>query len=123
MELFDDISFKTSRLVTKTYSTSFSIAVSFLNEDMQRAICSIYGFVRFADEIVDTFHHVNQKLVLDSFERDYYEAIENGISLNPVLHSFALTIKQYNIPAHLIEAFLKSMRTDLNKNLYHNNNE
>jgi len=123
MDSFDSISFKTSKLVTKTYSTSFSIAVSFLNKDMQLAIYSIYGFVRFADEIVDTFHHVNQKLILDNFERDYHEAIENGISLNSVLHSFTLTVKKYNIPAHLIEAFLKSMRADLNKRLYKNHNE
>ncbi len=123
MLLFNEISFKTSKLVTKTYSTSFSIAVSFLNKEMQDAIYSVYGFVRLADEIVDTFHHVNQKLVLDNFEKDYYETLTNGISMNPVLHSFALTVKKYNISAHLIKAFLKSMRADLEKLNYNNETE
>ena len=123
MLLHTEISFKTSQLVTKAYSTSFSIAVSLLNKDMQRAIYSIYGFVRFADEIVDTFHHVNQKLVLDNFERDYYEAITNNISMNPILHSFALTVKKYSIPSHLVHSFLKSMKADLNKLNYNNTSE
>lgn len=118
MDIFDDISFQTSKLVTKAYSTSFSIAVSFLDEEMQRSIYGIYGFVRFADEIVDTFQHVDQKQALDQFERDYYHAAATGMSLNPILHSFALTVKKYGIPPHLIEAFLKSMRADLNKHLY-----
>lgn len=123
MKLYDEISFKTSKLVTRTYSTSFSIAVGFLNNEMQDAIYSIYGFVRLADEIVDTFHQVNQKLVLDNFEKDYYETLTNGISMNPVLHCFALTVKKYNIPTLLIEAFLKSMRADLDKLNYNNHTE
>jgi len=123
MDLFDEISFKASKLVTKTYSTSFSIAVSFLSKEMRHAIYSIYGFVRFADEIVDTFHHVKQKLVLDNFERDYHEAIENGISLNPILHSFVLTVKKYKIPSDLVDSFLKSMRADLNKLNYNDSSE
>ncbi len=123
MILYNEISFETSKLVTKAYSTSFSIAVSFLNKEMQDSIYSIYGFVRLADEIVDTFHHVNQKLVFDQFEKDYYETLSIGISMNPVLHSFALTVKKYNIPAHLIEAFLKSMRADLEKLNYNNDTE
>jgi phytoene/squalene synthetase len=90
---------------------------------MQQAIYSIYGFVRFADEIVDTFHTINQKLVLDHFERDYYDAMINGISMNPVLHSFALTVKKYNIPSHLVDSFLKSMKTDLDKQVYNNTDE
>lgn len=121
--MHNEISFKTSKLVTKAYSTSFSIAVSFLTKDMQNAIYSIYGFVRFADEIVDTFHNVNQKLVFENFEREYYEAMENGISLNPILHSFILTVKKYNIPDHLVASFLKSMKADLTKNVYSNENE
>jgi len=123
MDLFDEISFKTSRLVTKTYSTSFSIAVNSLSKEMQLAIHSVYGFVRLADEIVDTFHHVNQQMVFDNFERDYYETIANGISMNPILHSFALTVKKYNIPSHLIDSFLKSMRADLKKLEYNSTNE
>jgi len=123
MELYNEISFKTSALITKKYSTSFSIAVSFLPNEMRQAIYSIYGFVRFADEIVDSFHSVNQKLVLDTFERDYYEAINNGISLNPILHSFMLTIKKYKIPSQLVESFLKSMKSDLDKQTYNNADE
>jgi phytoene synthase len=123
MELFNEISFKTSKLITRKYSTSFSIAVSFLPNEMRQAIYSIYGFVRFADEIVDTFHSVNQKLVLELFERDFYNAMENGISMNPVLHSFTLTLKKYKIPLHLVYSFLKSMKTDLNKQVYNNSDE
>jgi len=123
MNLFNEISFSTSRLITQKYSTSFSIAVSFLPVEMRKAIYSIYGFVRFADEIVDTFDSVNQKLILENFERDYHEAISNGISMNPVLHSFALTVKKYNIPSHHIESFLKSMKIDLDKQIYYSNEE
>jgi phytoene synthase len=123
MELFDEISYKTSKLITQKYSTSFSIAVSFLPSDMRKAIYSIYGFVRFADEIVDTFHAINQKLVLDNFERDCYEAIDNGISMNPVLNSFAITVKKHAIPHRLINSFFKSMRTDLVKQVYYNSDE
>ncbi len=118
MDLFDKIAFKTSELITRKYSTSFSIAVSLLPKQTRRAIYSIYGFVRFADEIVDTFHGVNQKQVLANFERDYYEALELGISLNPVLQAFALTVRKYNIPAHLVNSFLKSMKSDLDKRFY-----
>ena len=123
MDLYTEISFKTSKLITRKYSTSFSIAVSFLPREMRNAIYSIYGFVRFADEIVDTFNTVNQKLVLDTFERDYYHAIDNGMSMNPVLHSFILTIKKYKIPTHLVDSFLKSMKTDLEKQVYNNTDE
>jgi phytoene/squalene synthetase len=123
MDLFDNIAFKTSKLVTRKYSTSFSIAVSLLPQNTRQAIYSIYGFVRFADEIVDTFHEINQKLVLDNFERDYNEALSNGISMNPVLHAFAITVKQYKIPSQLINSFLKSMRTDLEKQIYFNSAE
>lgn len=123
MDLYDEISFKTSKLITRKYSTSFSIAVSFLPGEMQQAIYSIYGFVRLADEIVDTYHSINQKLVLDNFERDYYEAVANGISMNPVLHSFVLTMKKYQVPLHLVDSFLKSMKTDLNKQVYNNTTE
>ena len=120
MQIYTEIAFKTSKLVTKAYSTSFSLAVRTLSKEMQRAIYSIYGFVRLADEIVDTFHTVNQELVFDTFERDYNEALINGISMNPILHSFVLTTKKYNIPTHLVESFLKSMRADLKKLNYNN---
>jgi phytoene/squalene synthetase len=114
-KLYDSISFRTSRLITKSYSTSFSSAVSFLNSDIQNAIYSIYGFVRLADEIVDTFHEYDKKALLDKFERDFNEAVNYGISLNPALNSFQQTVKKYNIDDALIRAFLKSMRTDLYK--------
>jgi 15-cis-phytoene synthase len=123
MDLFNEISFKTSKLITQKYSTSFSIAISFLPNEMRQAIYSIYGFVRFADEIVDTFHTINQKLVLDNFERDYKDAMANGISMNPVLHSFVQTVKKYKIPTHLVDSFLKSMKADLEKQVYNNTDE
>jgi phytoene/squalene synthetase len=123
MDLFSKVAFKTSKIVTKTYSTSFSLAVSMLENEMQNAIYSIYGFVRFADEIVDTFHQNNKKHLLDKFENDLKEALNEGLSLNPVLHSFSLTIKKYNIDKDLIDAFLSSMKADLNKQNYNNQNE
>lgn len=123
MELFKDISFQTSKLITQKYSTSFSIAVSFLPDQMRQAIYSLYGFVRLADEIVDTFHEIDQRQVLDNFERDYREAFTYGISMNPVLHAFALTVKKYQIPDHLVDSFLKSMKADLSKQVYNTTDE
>lgn len=115
LELFNKISFKTSVLVTSSYSTSFSSAVRLLDREEREAIYSIYGFVRFADEIVDSFHSFNKKELLEKFEQDYYDALGKGISMNPVLNSFQLTVKKYNIPNELVQAFLKSMKTDLVK--------
>jgi len=115
LNLFNEISFKTSYLITRSYSTSFSSAVRLLDREVQNAIYSIYGFVRFADEIVDTFHSFDKKKLIEEFERDYYEALRNGISMNPVLNSFQLTVKKYGIPDDLIQAFLNSMKTDLFK--------
>lgn len=112
---YSDIAFKISRLITKSYSTSFSIAVGFLSGDERKAIYSIYGFVRFADEIVDTFHNSNKEKLLHEFERDYYEALAQKMSLNPVLHSFQITVRKYNIPDEFIRAFLSSMKSDLVK--------
>ncbi len=121
--LYDQVSFKISKLVTRSYSTSFSIAVSFLDQEIQRGIYSIYGFVRLADEIVDTFLEHDKESLLNRFEQDYYEAQKHGISLNPVLHSFQLTVTKYQIPDELIRAFLLSMRTDLHKTRYTSKNE
>lgn len=123
LKLFNEISYKTSYLVTSSYSTSFASAVRLLDPKIRDAIYSIYGFVRFADEIVDTFHSFNKKGLLAKFERDYYEAIENGISLNPVLNSFQLTVKKYDIPDDLIQSFLSSMKIDLVKNDHHTKHE
>lgn len=116
--LYDDVSLKTSKLVTKSYSTSFSIAVSFLETGMQNAIYAIYGFVRLADEIVDTFVQYDKEVLLKKFEQDYREAFDTGISLNPVLHSFQLVVRRYNITDDLIAAFLESMKSDLSKTTY-----
>ncbi len=101
--------------MTRAYSTSFSIAVSNLNSEMKAAIYSIYGFVRFADEIVDSFHDHDKKELLEKFEKDYYDALNRGISLNPVLNSFQLTVKKYSISDDLIQAFLNSMKSDIDK--------
>jgi phytoene synthase len=118
LQLYNRVSFKISKLVTRSYSTSFSIAVSFLDSEMRKAIYGIYGFVRLADEIVDTFHDYDKKVLLQKFENDYYDALHNGLSLNPVLHSFQYVVKTYNIPDELVQAFLKSMKADLYKNDY-----
>ena len=115
IQLYNDISYKISKIVTHTYSTSFSIAVSCLDREARKAIYSIYGFVRFADEIVDTFHDYDKNGLLSDFENAYYKAYKSGISLNPVLHSFQRPVKIYKIEDELIQAFLKSMRADLVK--------
>ena len=122
-QLFDDVSFKCSKLVTKNYSTSFSMAVYMLSPSIRDAIYSIYGFVRFADEIVDSFHGFDKENLINEFEAEYYKTIERGISLNPILNSFQLTVKQYNISDDLIQAFLKSMKLDLIKSDYNSKAE
>ncbi|PWB23279.1 phytoene/squalene synthase family protein [Flavobacterium sp. HTF] len=121
--LFDAVSFKCSKLVTKNYSTSFSLAVHMLAPSIREAIYSIYGFVRFADEIVDSFHDYDKEHLINDFEKEYYKAMEMGISLNPILNSFQHTVKQYNITDDLIQAFLKSMKLDLIKSNYNTQTE
>ena len=118
-KLFDEVSFKCSVLVTKSYSTSFSMAVHMLSPTIRDAIYSIYGFVRFADEIVDSFHGFDKKELIADFEKEYYKAYKSGISLNPILNSFQITVKKYNIDDELIQAFLNSMKMDLTKSDYH----
>ena len=118
-QLFDDVSFKCSKLVTKSYSTSFSLAVYMLSPVIRDAIYSIYGFVRFADEIVDSFHGYEKENLITEFEQEYYKAFDRGISLNPILNSFQQTVKKYKITDDLIQAFLKSMKMDLIKSHYH----
>jgi phytoene synthase len=117
-ELFDRVSNDCSKLVTKSYSTSFSLAVNMLSTKIRKDIYNIYGFVRFADEIVDTFHEYDKKQLMEHFERDYYLSKELGISLNPILNSFQQTVKRYNIPDQMVQAFLKSMKADLHKTQY-----
>ena len=123
MNLYNEISFTTSKLITKKYSTSFSIAVGTLPDEMRKAIYSIYGFVRLADEIVDTFHESDQEFLLNDFEKEYYKALQQGISMNPVLHSFAITVTKYQFPHELVDSFLKSMRADLSKQVYDTDSE
>lgn len=117
-QLFDLVSEKSSKLVTKTYSTSFSMAVCTLAASIRPAIYNIYGFVRFADEIVDSFHGYDREKLIRKFEKDYYKAFHNGISLNPILNAFQLTVKKYDIDDELVQAFLKSMKLDLYKTNY-----
>jgi phytoene/squalene synthetase len=117
-QLFDDTSFNCSKIVTKKYSTSFSLAVKMLSPKIRGAIYNIYAFVRCADEIVDSFHGYDKMKLMNKFEADYYTALENGISLNPILNSFQNTVKRYNITDDLIQAFLSSMKLDLNKTEY-----
>lgn len=113
LTIYNNVSFDISKLITSSYSTSFSRSVSFLDREIRSAIYSIYGFVRLADEIVDTFHGFDRSDLLERFEKDYYDAINAGISLNPVLNAFQLTVRKYNIDDELIKAFLKSMKIDL----------
>lgn len=116
--LFDTSSMKISELVTNTYSTSFSLACKLLSPKIRSDIYSIYGFVRYADEIVDSFDGYNQEELLDEFEADYYKAYQRKISLNPVLNAFQHVVHKYNIEDHMIQSFLKSMRMDLSKKEY-----
>lgn len=118
MQLFHDVAHQCSETVTKKYSTSFSSAIKLLHKDLRSPIYDIYGFVRFADEIVDTFHDYNKEELLIDFEKETWKAIENGISLNPILHSFQTVVRKYNISHDLIKAFLHSMKLDLHKTDY-----
>ncbi|QMW02815.1 phytoene/squalene synthase family protein [Spirosoma foliorum] len=113
MALFDKTALECSKLVTERYSTSFTLGIKTLDRKFHFPIYAIYGFVRYADEIVDTFHDFDKKTLLERFKHDTYQAIEEGISMNPVLHSFQLVVSQYHIEHDLIEAFLKSMEMDL----------
>jgi phytoene/squalene synthetase len=113
MDLYNQTTLECSKLITQNYSTSFTLGIRTLDKKFHFPIYAIYGFVRYADEIVDTFHGHNKKELLDSFKKDTYKAIEDKISLNPVLNSFQLVVNEYAISSELIEAFLKSMEMDL----------
>ena len=121
LSLYNQTCLECSSLITRRYSTSFSMGIRVFDKKYRPPIYAIYGFVRFADEIVDTFHDFPKKELLDKFRRDTYEAIESGISLNPVLHSFQNVVNKYNIENELIDAFLDSMEMDLNLNAYEDN--
>lgn len=116
--IFDKVSQDCSKIVTQSYSTSFSLATKMLATSIRADIYNIYGFVRFADEIVDTFHDYNKELLFDQFEESLELALKNKISLNPILNSFQHTYHKYDIPHHLVASFMKSMRMDLTKKRY-----
>ncbi len=118
VQLFHTTSESCSRIVTKRYSTSFSSAIRLLHRDLRTPIFNIYGFVRFADEIVDTFHDYDKARLLEQFKIETYEAINRGISLNPILNSFQRTVNEYNIDHKLVDAFFHSMEMDLVKKCY-----
>ena len=120
---YDKVTENCSRIVTQSYSTSFSLATKMLDTSIRNHIYNIYGFVRFADEIVDTFHDFPKEELLNRFEKDLNFSLDKKISLNPILNSFQLTVNKYNIDRKLISAFLKSMRWDLNKNIYKTDKE
>lgn len=117
-DIFDKVSYKCSENVTKTYSTSFSLATRLLSEKIRKDIYNIYGFVRFADEIVDSFHNFNKSELFNSFAEDLDKALLNKISLNPILNSFQHTYHKYSIDRELVDSFMKSMRMDLKKKKY-----
>jgi phytoene/squalene synthetase len=117
-ERFDNLSASCSKLTTKLYSTSFSLGIYFLSKELRQPIYAIYGFVRLADEIVDSFHNYDKAVLLEEFKRDCFESIDRGISLNPVLNSFQQVVNQYNIKPELIKQFLISMEMDLYQECY-----
>ncbi len=118
IELFDQTTLECSKLITQRYSTSFTLGIKTLDKKFHLPIYAIYGFVRYADEIVDTFHDKDKQALLDQFRKDTYAAIEARISLNPVLHAFQLMVNRYSIDTDLIEAFLHSMEMDLDFKIY-----
>lgn len=117
-EIFDTISKQCSKNVTKSYSTSFSLATKMLANTIRQDIYNIYGFVRLADEIVDTFHDYDKETLFNNFEIDLERALQDRISLNPILNSFQETYHKYGIEKHLVNSFMESMRMDLHKNEY-----
>ncbi|MFM1829368.1 MAG: hypothetical protein RL624_1609 [Bacteroidota bacterium] len=118
IQLFQSTAHDCSKLVTKAYSTSFATAIRLLDKNIRQPIYNIYGFVRYADEIVDTFHDFDKASLLEEFTKETWLAIERGISLNPILNSFQKTVNDYAIPHSLIKAFLHSMELDLQKTDY-----
>ncbi|MGB1232372.1 MAG: phytoene/squalene synthase family protein [Winogradskyella sp.] len=116
--IFDKVSKECSKLVTNAYSTSFSMATKMLSDSIRQDIYNIYGFVRFADEIVDTFHDYDKEKLFKRFEADLELALADKISLNPILNAFQFTYHKYGIDKHLVDAFMNSMRLDLHKKDY-----
>ncbi|MEO7961654.1 MAG: phytoene/squalene synthase family protein [Ginsengibacter sp.] len=115
MNLYHDVSRECSKITTQKYSTSFCSAIKLLHRDLRTPIYNVYGFVRFADEIVDTFHDFDKSQLLEDFKKETYKAISRGISINPILHSFQITVNEYEIQHDLIDAFFRSMEYDLDQ--------
>ena len=122
-QLYDEISNQTASIITKKYSTSFSMAVKLLDSSIRQDVYNIYGFVRVADEIVDSFDGYPQEDVLNRFEEELWVSLKIGISANPVIHAFLNTIRKYDISIALVKAFMKSMRADISKKIYKNKEE
>jgi phytoene/squalene synthetase len=118
MELYDEACFECSKLITQAYSTSFSRGIRAFHQRFRYPIYAVYGFVRFADEIVDTFHGQDKLQLLKTFEQDVFAAIEQKISLNPILQSFQMIVNQYAIDLELVRSFLRSMELDIEKKVY-----
>ncbi|MDD5609684.1 MAG: phytoene/squalene synthase family protein [Ignavibacterium sp.] len=118
---YNKLSYKLSKDITHAYSTSFGWGINAFSTEYRDPIYAVYGFVRIADEIVDTFYGYDKKKLLNDFSRDTYAAIEEGISTNPILNSFAAVVREYNIDIKLVESFLKSMEMDLYENSYERN--
>ncbi len=118
VQLFHTTAEKCSRIVTESYSTSFSSAIGMLHQDLRKPIFNIYGFVRFADEIVDSFHEFDKKELLQEFKKQTYDAVDRKISLNPILNSFQKTVNEFSIDRKLIDSFFHSMEMDLEKTTY-----
>ena len=116
--IFDDISYSTAKNVTNEYSTSFSLATKMLGQSIRQDIYNIYGFVRFADEIVDTFHDYDKELLFDNFEEQLYKALDQKISLNPILNAFQHTFHKNQLSLENVASFMKSMKLDLHKQNY-----
>ena len=121
--IFDDVSNDCSKIVTKTYSTSFSLATKMLSKGIRQHIYNIYGFVRFADEIVDSFHDYDKEILFQDFSSDLEKSLKNKIHLNPVLNSFQATYHKFNISKDLVDSFMSSMEKDLYKKKYVSNQE
>jgi phytoene synthase len=118
MDLFNQTCFECSKLITNKYSTSFSTGIKAFDKRFRYPVYAIYGFVRYADEIVDTFYEHDQRQLIDDFKEETFKAIDRGISTNPVLQSFQQVVNQYHIEKELIDAFLTSMKMDLDKTAY-----
>jgi len=121
--IFDDVSNDCSKIVTKTYSTSFSLATKMLSKGIRQHIYNIYGFVRFADEIVDSFHDYDKETLFKDFSSDLEKSLKNKIHLNPILNSFQATYHKFNIDKDLVDSFMSSMKKDLYKTKYLSNQE